>query len=159
VGHDTPVEEISTEEYRGVMGVNVDGMFFTARAAIPHLRESEGTIVFIGSLAGERPRAVYPVYAASKWWTRGFALSLAGQVGGDGIAATVINPTGVRTEFGSGYREPNEERFEAGEYPTPEDVAEAVVFAARQDPPTAIGELGVYRRSEFSDSRSGIYSR
>lgn len=151
VGRETPIEEMSNEEYRTVMDVNVDGAFYTARAAIPHLRETNGHLVFVGSVAGQFPRAVYPVYAASKWWTRGFAMSLAGQVGDDGIAVTVVNPTGVPTEFGSEYRTPNNERFSETDWPSKEDVAATIAFAARQDPPTTIGELDVLRRAEFSD--------
>ncbi|MDY6817282.1 MAG: SDR family oxidoreductase [Halobacteriales archaeon] len=151
VGRETPIEEMSDQEYRAVMDVNVDGAFYTARATIPHLRETNGHLVFVGSVAGQYPRAVYPVYAASKWWTRGFAMSLAGQVGDDGIAVTVVNPTGIPTEFGSEYRTPNNERFTDREWPSKEDVAATIAFAARQEPPTTIGELDVLRRAEFSD--------
>jgi NADP-dependent 3-hydroxy acid dehydrogenase YdfG len=146
------VEELDTEAYRTVMDVNTDGMFFTARAVLPHLRESEGVLVFVGSFAGSFPRPGSPVYAATKWWTRGFALSLAGQVGDDDVAVTVVNPTEVRSEFAKEFREESElfkERFEPGEVTDPEDVAEAVAFAARQEPPNAVSELDLYRRDKF----------
>jgi len=70
---ETPVEEFPTDQYRTVMGVNVDGMFYTARAAIPHLRETNGTAIFVASYAGKNPSPGAPLYAATKWWTRGFA--------------------------------------------------------------------------------------
>lgn len=151
VGHGEKVETLSTETYRNVMGANVDGAFFTTRASIPHVRDANGTIIFIGSIAGQYPTAIYPVYAAAKWWTRGFALSLAGEIGGDDIAVSVINPTGVRTEFGSEYRDPNYKLFDEDKFPEPEDVANAVAFVAKHESPTAIGELDVYRRWEFED--------
>lgn len=145
------VEDLPTEQYRDVMSVNTDGMFFVARAAIPHLRASRGNLIFVGSFAGNYPRSGSPVYAASKWWTRGFALSLAGQVGDEDIAVSVVSPSEVRTEFGKEYRSVmNKDRLDPGDVTEPEEVAEAVLFAARQEPPNAVAELNVYRRDKFS---------
>lgn len=148
----TPIEEMETNQYRTVMEVNTDGMFFTAREAIPHLRESSGILVFVASFAGQYPRPWSPLYAATKWWTRGFGLSVAGQVGDDDVGVTVINPTEVRTEFGKEFREEEElskNRFDSDEVTDPEEVAEAIAFAAQQEPPTAVTELDLYRRDKF----------
>jgi NADP-dependent 3-hydroxy acid dehydrogenase YdfG len=142
-----PIEDMSTDQYRTMMDTNVDGMFFAARAAIPHLRESSGTMVFLGSFAGEYPRPSNPVYAASKWWTRGFAKSLSAQVGDD-FAVTVVNPAEVRTEFGYEEGTPFKERFDEGEASEPAEIAEAIAFAARQSPSMA-AEIDLYRRDKF----------
>jgi NADP-dependent 3-hydroxy acid dehydrogenase YdfG len=141
------VEELSTKKYRQVMGVNVDGTFFVTRAVIPHLRESEGNLIYVGSFSGKYPRPGQALYAATKWWTQGFALSLAGDVGLDDVAVTVVNPTEVITEIGIQDDRPAHERAD------PEDVAEAIVFAARQEPPNAVTELGYYRRDKFDEFR------
>ncbi|WP_254525893.1 SDR family oxidoreductase [Natrinema caseinilyticum] len=148
---ETTVEEFPTDQYRTVMGVNVDGMFYAARAAIPHLRETDGTLLFVASAAGKNPRSKSPIYAATKWWTRGFAKSLAGQVGTDDIAVSIVNPSEVRTEFGKEYREKtSEERFEPGEVTGPRAIAEAIAFAARQETPNAVTELDLFRRDKYS---------
>lgn len=148
---ETPVEEFPTDQYRTVMGVNVDGMFYTARAAIPHLRETNGTAVFVASYAGKNASPNAPLYAATKWWTRGFAKSLAGQVGTDDIAVSIVNPSEVRTEFGKEFREQtSEERYERGEVTGPRAVADAIAFAARQETPNTVSELDLYRRDKFS---------
>ena len=151
LGINESVEEMSTETYRTMMDVNVDGVFFTAREAVPHLRETGGTIVFVGSFAGQYPRPGNPVYAATKWWVRGFALSLAGSVGEDGVGVSVVNPTEVRTEFGSEDEEMDtfEDAFDPGEVTDPSEVADAVAFAVRQEPPTATAEIDLYRRDKF----------
>ena len=150
LGRDFAVSEMPTDAYRQTMAVNCDGMFFTARAAIPHLRETEGNLIFMASMSGEYPRPHNPVYAATKWWTRGLAHSLAGAVGEDGIGVTAINPTEVRTEFGSEDGEPMEENLESGSVAEPIDVARAVGFAARQEPPNVVHELDFYRRDKLS---------
>ncbi|PGF17769.1 short-chain dehydrogenase [Natrinema sp. CBA1119] len=148
---ETPVEEFPTDQYRTVMGVNVDGMFYAARAAISHLRETNGTAIFVASYAGKNPRPDAPLYAATKWWTRGFAKSLAGQVGTDDIAVSIVNPSEVRTEFGKEFRErTSEERYEQDEVTGPRAVADAIAFAARQETPNTVSELDLYRRDKFS---------
>ena len=142
------VEDLSTEQYRHMMAVNADGMFFTTRAALPYLRESAGHLVFIGSFAGQYPRPFNPVYAATKWWTRGFAKSVSADAGVDDVAVTVINPSEVRTEFGDEDGEAFEEQFEEGEVTEPEEIADAVVFAANQDH-SMVSEMDLYRRDKF----------
>ncbi len=142
------VEATTTDQYRLMMETNVDGVFFATRAALPHLRETAGNLVVVGSFAGQYPRPGNPIYAATKWWVRGFAHSLEGQIGPDGVGVSVVNPTEVRTEFGSEESESFEERFESGEVAEPEEVADAVAFAAAQDRST-VHEIDLYRRDKF----------
>ncbi|WP_136603376.1 SDR family oxidoreductase [Salinigranum halophilum] len=149
LGRGSDVESLSTDQYRQMMATNTDGSFFTTRAAIPHLTESAGNLVFVGSFAGQYPRPFNPVYAATKWWLRGFAHSVAAELGESGVGVSVINPSEVRTEFGSEDGEPFEERFEAGEVTEPDEIADAIVFAAAQDRST-VQELDLYRRDKFS---------
>jgi len=89
------------------------------------------------------------VYAATKWWARGFAKSLAGSVGSDGVGVTVVNPTEVRTEFGSEDDHASEDVLSSDEAAEPEDIAEAIAFAAEQEPPNVVQELDFYRRDKF----------
>lgn len=61
-----------------------------------------------------------------------------------------MNPSEVRTEFGMEYRDQtNEEKYPPGEVTEPETVAEAIAFAARQEPPDAVTELDLFRRDKF----------
>jgi len=150
LGVDKGVDSLSIEEYELMTDVNVNGMFYTAKAALPHLKASSGNLVFLGSFSGQHPRPYNPVYAATKWWTRGFALSLEGAVGDEGVAVSVDTPTEVPTEFGSETDEPLKDRFDPGEVTEPEDVAEAIAFVATQRPPNTVSELDLYRRDKFS---------
>ncbi len=143
------VAELDTETYRRMMAVNCDGSFYLTRAALPHLRESEwgGHLVYVGSFAGQYPRPFNPVYAATKWWTRGFAKSVDAQVG-DEVGVTVVNPAAVRTEF-TVEGDPFEERFDPGEVVEPAEVAEAITYAARQSP-SVVNEIDVYDRDKLT---------
>jgi len=152
VAHERCLEEVDTEEYRRVMRINVDGTFYVTRAVAPYLRESGGNLVMVASLAGKYPMPKFPVYAATKWWIRGFAMSVAGDLGRDGVATTVVNPTSTRTDIGVEAREQSlKEVYEPGEVAEPEDVARQIVHVAAEDSPTTVSELDLFRRDEFTD--------
>lgn len=151
LGVGSAVEELSDEEFHLMMDVNTDGVFFTTREALPHLRESAGHLIVVGSFAAQYPRPGNPVYAASKAWARSFAHSLEAQVGDDDLAVSVVNPSEVRTEFGrQAERGPAKERLEEGEVTEPEAVAEAIIFAATRDSPDTASEIDLYRRDKFT---------
>ncbi len=145
------VESMSTETYKTMQETNVDGMFYATRAAIPHVREREGHLIFLGSFAGNYPRSFNPVYAASKWWTRGFAKSVAAQIGDDGVGVTVINPGEVRSAFQASDGRTFSEVFDEGEASEPEEVADAIVFAATREG-SSLSEIDLNRRDKFADS-------
>jgi NAD(P)-dependent dehydrogenase (short-subunit alcohol dehydrogenase family) len=141
------VEEMSYEEYHREMDINVDGMFFTTKEALPYLKESEGNIVFIGSFAGQYPRPFAPVYAGTKWWTRGFAFSLAGNVGEEGVAVSVVNPSETRSDIAEGLLK---DEYDDGEITHPDEIGEAVAFAARQEQPNTASEIDLFTVDKFS---------
>lgn len=145
------IAEMTTDDYETMQETNVDGVFYATRAAIPHVREREGHLIFVGSFAGQYPRSFNPVYAASKWWVRGFAKSVAAQVGDDGVGVTVVNPAEVRSEFETADGRTFAEAFDANEASEPEEVAEAIRFAASQDH-SSVSELDINRRDKFADS-------
>ncbi|MFB6256221.1 MAG: SDR family oxidoreductase [Haloplanus sp.] len=148
LGRGGDVADLSTEDYRAMMDTNVDGVFFATRAALPHLEAADGNLIFVGSFAGQYPRPGNPVYAATKWWVRGFAHSVEAQAGPEGVGVTVVNPTEVRTAFGDDDGDSFAERFEPGEVSEPEEIADAIGFATAQDHST-VHEIDVYRRDKF----------
>ncbi|MFC4542589.1 SDR family oxidoreductase [Halosolutus amylolyticus] len=145
------VADLTTEEYETMQETNVDGVFYATRAAIPHVRERGGHLLFVGSFAGQYPRSFNPVYAASKWWVRGFAKSVAAQVGDDGVGVTVVNPSEVRTEFETTDGTTFAEVFDPDEATEPEEIADAIVFAASREG-ASVSELDLYRRDKFVDT-------
>jgi NADP-dependent 3-hydroxy acid dehydrogenase YdfG len=151
-GHGTRIEAFETEDFLLTTETNVDGVFFATRAAAPHLVESDGNLIFVGSFSGENPGEYNPVYSASKYWTRGFAHSVEAQLGPEGVAVTVVQPSNVRTEWsGRDDGVTQKDRFETGEVLEPEDVAESIVFAASQPSTATISEIDVFNRDKLSD--------
>ena len=150
LGRGGDVATMTDEEFRVMQDTNVDGTFYLTRTAIPELVERQGTLVLIGSFAGKFPRPFNPVYAATKHWVRGFATGVAAQYGDEGLAVSVINPSEVRTEFGSEDGESLAERFEPGSVTEPEEIADAVAYAAECGPSAPL-EIDLYRRDKLAD--------
>ncbi len=145
------IEDFSTEDYKAVMETNCDGMFYLTRASIPHLRDSLGNLIFVGSFDSNHPRSFNPIYAASKWWTKAFAHSVESIVGEDGVAVTMINPSEVRTNIQSEEGKKYKEKFEMGEMIEPEEIAEAVLFSVKRSSTSTVSEMNLYRRDKMSD--------
>ncbi|MEY7848818.1 SDR family oxidoreductase [Natrarchaeobius sp. A-rgal3] len=145
------VAALTTEEYETIQETNVDGVFYATRAAIPHVSERGGHLIFVGSFAGQYPRSFNPVYAASKWWVRGFAKSVAAQVGDEGVGVSVVNPAEVRSEFETTDGSTFADAFQEGEVSEPEEVADAITFAATREG-SSVSELDVNRRDKFADN-------
>lgn len=96
-GHEE-VHTLPEELYRRIMRVNVDGVVFGVRAAVPALaRRGGGAIVATSSLAGIIPFAVDPWYALTKHAVVGFLRSIAPSLEPLRITANCVNPGLVDT--------------------------------------------------------------
>ncbi len=95
-GPTAPVEEISVEDWRRTLAVNLEGQFLCARRAVPLLRRSGGgAIINLSSAAGRFGFARRTPYSASKWGVVGFTKSLAIELGPDNIRVNAILPGAV----------------------------------------------------------------
>ncbi|MFJ9893242.1 SDR family NAD(P)-dependent oxidoreductase [Streptomyces sp. NPDC091280] len=93
-----PFEEITPEEWRRVMRVNLDAPFLLARAALPYLKAAgRGRIVNIVSAAVLTAPPTMVPYVASKMGLIGFTRSLAAALGPHDITVNAIAPSMVRT--------------------------------------------------------------
>lgn len=90
------LEEQTVETMREHGAVALDGAFFLARAAFPHLKAGgEGRILFFTSLRGVAGGGANPVYAAQKGAIRGLAKSLAREWGRHGITVNALAPASM----------------------------------------------------------------
>ena len=100
------VTDVSVEQYRRMMGVNVDGCFFMAQAAIPHLLETEGNIVNIASNAGLMGQAYTVVYCMTKGAVVQLTKSLAMEFVKTKLRVNGIAPAGTLTNLVMNYEMP-----------------------------------------------------
>jgi SDR family mycofactocin-dependent oxidoreductase len=93
-----PALDISDDDWRLVIDVNLTGVWNTCRAAIPHLiAGGGGAIVITGSTASIKGFAHRAHYTASKHGVTGLMKSLAIEFGAHNIRVNSVNPTRVDT--------------------------------------------------------------
>lgn len=91
------VEETTDAQWLDTMNVNVNGMFYICRAAIPHLRSSRGTIVNIASDASLSGSHHLTAYCASKGAVLQMTRAMALDYAGEGIRVVPVCPGDVDT--------------------------------------------------------------
>src|SRR5262245_28257155 len=91
------IDEYTDQEWDQILAVNLNGTFYTIRAAMPHLRRSCGAIVIVSSMTGlvGQPRGA--AYDASKGALIAMTRSLALELATDGVRVNCVCPAGVDT--------------------------------------------------------------
>jgi meso-butanediol dehydrogenase / (S,S)-butanediol dehydrogenase / diacetyl reductase len=93
------VAEASVDDWRATLDVNLTGPFLLARAALPQLRERQGSVVSVASVAALRAGPGMAAYCASKAGLVLLTQCLAVEQGAAGLRANVVAPGWVRTEM------------------------------------------------------------
>lgn len=125
--HRAFVHEMSLEDFRETLDVNLVAPFLVTRAALPSmLRAKRGRIVQVASISATLGTARAAAYCASKWGLVGFTKSLAEELRDTGVITVSVLPGSVDTAMlvGSGF----------APQMTPEDVANTIVYAALDAP-------------------------
>jgi NAD(P)-dependent dehydrogenase (short-subunit alcohol dehydrogenase family) len=91
------VEDVSIDEWRECVAVNLDSHFVCARRVAPVMKaQRQGTIINISSMAGMVGYGMRTPYAAAKWAVVGLTKSLAIELGPHGVRCNCICPGSVR---------------------------------------------------------------
>ena len=93
-------DELSPEDWDGVVAANLNGTFFTNRVVVPSMRERNyGRIVNIASVAGKEGNPNASAYSASKAGVIGFTKSLGKELAGVNVAVNCVTPAAARTRI------------------------------------------------------------
>jgi short-subunit dehydrogenase len=139
VGLAAPVAELSVEDFRQALAVDLFGPLALTQAALPHMRRrGHGQLIYVSSVVGMRAPPYLGGYAAAKAALDRLTESLRVELYGSGIAVTLVRPGTTRTGFterrlGSG----RERRRVNAPVATPERVAQAILRAAIREPRVA----------------------
>jgi NAD(P)-dependent dehydrogenase (short-subunit alcohol dehydrogenase family) len=102
-GMQTPIEEMTIEEWHATIETNLTGTFLTVKHSIPHLRAAGGgAIVITASVNGTRLFSApgYSAYSTSKAGQAAFARMAAGELARWDIRVNTIIPGSIRTSIG-----------------------------------------------------------
>jgi len=94
-------EEQTDELIERQIATNLVGSIQLARAVLPHLRAAGGgRFIQLSSMGGQMAYAGMSLYHTTKWGIEGFLEAVAQEVAPFGIGVTIVQPGGVRTDFG-----------------------------------------------------------
>jgi NAD(P)-dependent dehydrogenase (short-subunit alcohol dehydrogenase family) len=94
------IEELTEEQARQQIEVNLFGALWVTQAALPILREQgSGWIVQVSSIGGLAAFPLTGIYHASKWALEGFSETLRQEVEPFGIKVLMVEPSGFRTDW------------------------------------------------------------
>ena len=136
-----PIEQVTSEEWDLVMGLNLKSAFMVSRAVIPSMKSNHfGRIINIASIAGNGPNPYgisYLPYGTAKAGLIGFTKHLAKELGPFGITVNSVSPGTTATERVLKVRDAQSLERMADQAPlkrlvTPQDTAQAVLFLASE---------------------------
>lgn len=137
-----PVWELSLEEWRRSLDVNVTSAFLFCRALLPHMMERRsGRIINMSSVTGLKALPEQGAYCAAKHALNGWTKSLALELRPYNIAVHAVCPGGVDTRFS---REAMPHR-DKSEWMQPEDIANTVLHLATLSPRVAMDIVSLRR--------------
>jgi NAD(P)-dependent dehydrogenase (short-subunit alcohol dehydrogenase family) len=138
-----PLHEIGDEEFARLMTVNVTGVFYGMKYAVPHLAQSQGCIVNMSSVAGLDGVPLLGAYCASKAAVLRLTETASRELREAGIRVNAVCPSFIQTEMVDRLVAPFEAATGAafsdltaqaqGRLGTPEEVAEMVAFLASDE--------------------------
>jgi 3-oxoacyl-[acyl-carrier protein] reductase len=140
-----PVAEVDPGEWRRVLATDLDGAFWTARAAIRHLITSRGVFLFISSVGADLAAAGGAPYHVAKAGVNALTKVLAKEVAPAGVRVNCIAPGLVRSEMGERllrfHGDALLSAIPLGRAGEPADIGRAAVFLASADAARITGKI------------------
>ena len=138
--------ELTDEDWRRMMGVDLDGPFYFSRAVLPGMiRRKYGRILFVSSMWGQTGGSCEVHYSAAKAGVIGLCKALAKEEGPSGITVNCVAPGVIDTDMMACYT-PEEKAALAEETPvgrlgTAEEIAQTLVFLAGKNAGYITGQV------------------
>lgn len=134
VAYEKKLSEITEEDYLRIFDTNVKGLIFTSKTFVDLVKEEEGIICNISSIAGIKGFSDWSLYAASKFAVEGFTHSIRHELRHKGIRVMCIRPGSVDTNI---YKHLS--RKEKKHFIKPETIA-TIVYNLLRLPKEAVAE-------------------
>jgi 3-oxoacyl-[acyl-carrier protein] reductase len=130
--------DVTDDEWRRVMGINADGVFFCNRAVIPDMVErGYGRIVNVASIAGKEGNPMAGAYSASKAAVIAMTKAIGKDIARTGVIVNCVAPSVIETPILDGITEEHigymVERIPMGRMGEPEEVAALICWLASDE--------------------------
>ena len=130
--------DVTDEEWRHVMGINADGVFYSNRAVIPSMVErGYGRIVNVASIAGKEGNPMAGAYSASKAAVIAMTKAIGKDLARTGVIVNCVAPAVIETPILEGITEEHigymVERIPMGRMGEPEEVAALICWLASEE--------------------------
>ncbi len=137
-GASLPTVEVTDEEWRRVLGINADGVFFCNRAVLPGMvARGYGRIVNVASIAGKEGNPMAGAYSASKGAVIALTKAIGKDVARSGVLVNCVAPAVIETPILEGMSQEHidymVERIPMGRMGSPEEVAALVCWLASEE--------------------------
>jgi NAD(P)-dependent dehydrogenase (short-subunit alcohol dehydrogenase family) len=142
------LDDVGFDAWLRVVQVNLVGTAAVVRAALPHLKATQGRVVTVASTLGIKAVSDATAYCASKFGVVGFTRALAAETAGE-VGVTLLIPGGMTTHF----FDDRTEQYKPGPDAVlndPAHVAETILFALSQPARCELRELVVAVSTETS---------
>lgn len=134
--------ELSPEEFKNIIDVNLMGLYYVTRAVLPEMIERQaGDIINISSTAGQKGAPVTSAYSASKFGVLGLTESLMLEVRKHNIRVSALTPSTVATDLAI---ESNLTDGNPDKVMQPEDLAEVMVMQLKLHPRILVKSAGLW---------------
>ena len=138
--------DTTDDQWRRVMGVDLDGVFHVIRAAVPGMvRRQAGSIVTVSSMWGVTGGSCEAPYSAAKAGVIGLTQALAKELGPSHIRVNCVAPGVIATEMNGHLSAEDmaalEEETPLGRIGQPEEVARAIRFLAGEEASFITGQV------------------
>lgn len=134
---DRTLAKMTKEEWQKVIDIDLTGVFNCSKAVLPHIIASQGSIINISSIVGERGNFGQTNYAAAKGGIIGFTKSLAKELGKFGVRVNAIAPGFIETKMAESVPENIKTVIKQltalNRFGKPEEVANVVYFLASEE--------------------------
>ncbi len=145
ISHIGLLSSMTTAQWRTVMGTNLDAVFYTSRAVIPHMvRRQEGKILNISSVWGEAGASCEAAYSASKGAVNALTKALAKELAPSGISVNAVSMGVIDTAMNRCFTEEERaalaEEIPFGRFATPQEAA-AFCYQVTQSPSYLTGQI------------------
>lgn len=138
VGHFASIEDLTADQWKQTIDVNLTGVFNTVKTSLDPIKKSEGYFITVASLAGTNFFAKGTAYNASKFGLVGFTQAMMLDLRQYGIKCSTIMPGSVSTYFN------NHTPSESDAWKIqPEDIGQMTVDLLKMNPRTLPSKIEV----------------